>query len=269
MEDSINENHIPSLLPPGKKWQLVWHDEFDGEALDRSKWDFRLHLMQQRYPTFTDECATLDGHGNLLLSLIEKDGQFYSSQVQTGSNYLDRDGVKFGKFTWPVAKIAQPKFMHKYGYYEIRCKLKTQPGWWAAFWLQSPIIGSSLDPAKAGIEVNIMENFKQNGVMSHSNNWNGYGDDMQGVNSGDRHLTETPDGFHVFGLHWSPESYIFYIDGQESWRVDGPVSDIEQFILISTECFGYRDGDHPSPLLLNAVLPDAFVVDYVRVFDEV
>jgi beta-glucanase (GH16 family) len=37
--------------------------------------------------------------------------------------------------------------MHKYGYYEIRCKLPKQPGWWAAFWLQSPTIGSTLDPA--------------------------------------------------------------------------------------------------------------------------
>ena len=60
-----------------------------------------------------------------------------------------------------------------------------------------------------------------------------------------------------------------YIDGQESWRVDGPVSHVEQFILLSTECNGYRDGDKPAPILEKAILPDAFVVDYVRVYDEV
>ncbi len=32
---------------------------------------------------------------------------------------------------------------------------------------------------------------------------------------------------------------------------------------------GYRDGDEPSPKLKEAVLPDYFIVDYVRVFDEV
>jgi hypothetical protein len=25
---------------------------------------------------------------------------------------------------WPVAKIQEPKFMHKYGYYECSCKLQ-------------------------------------------------------------------------------------------------------------------------------------------------
>jgi hypothetical protein len=32
---------------------------------------------------------------------------------------------------------------------------------------------------------------------------------------------------------------------------------------------GYRKGDQPSPLLDKALLPDYFVVDYVRVFDRV
>ena len=59
------------------------------------------------------------------------------------------------------------------------------------------------------------------------------------------------------------------IDGKESWRVDGPVSDCEQFILVSTECNGYREGDTAAPELKAAMLPDAFIVDYVRVFDEV
>jgi len=45
--------HAPSLLPDGKQWKLAWADEFDGFELDRSKWDFRLHLMHERHPTFT------------------------------------------------------------------------------------------------------------------------------------------------------------------------------------------------------------------------
>ena len=28
--------HAPSLLPKGKKWNLIWHDEFDGTELDLS-----------------------------------------------------------------------------------------------------------------------------------------------------------------------------------------------------------------------------------------
>lgn len=271
-------DHAKSLLPAGKKWKLVWHDEFDGTELDRSKWDFRLHLLQQRHNTFTDEGAVLDGKGNLLLTLIEKDGQFYSPHLQTGYNFMDRPGkifyeadqsAKKERMFWPIAKLQEPKFMHKYGYYEIRCKLQTQPGWWSAFWLQSPIIGATLNPEECGVEVDIMESFAPDGVVFHNNHWGGYGDDHQHVGSGERKLEETPDGFHVFGLDWSENGYVYYIDGKESWRVDGPVSHREQFILISTECMGYRYSDQPEENLKKAVLPDYFIVDYVRVYDEV
>ena len=43
--------HEPSYLPEGRKWKLVWHDEFDGKELDRSKWDFRLCMMGKRHKT--------------------------------------------------------------------------------------------------------------------------------------------------------------------------------------------------------------------------
>ncbi len=268
--------HVKSLLPPGKKWKLVWHDEFDGDTLDESKWSYRLHLLQRRHETFTDQGAFLDGKGNLLLALQEKDGHYFSPHLQTGSNYLDRPGRGFcfgGKdkpeFVWPVAKIERPKFMHRYGYYEIRCRLPEQPGWWAAFWLQSPCIGATLNPEESGVEVDIMENFTRDGIVSHNNHWDGYGEDHKHAGSGDRRLEPTPDGYHVFGLDWSPDGYVYYIDGRESWRCDGPVSHREQFILVSTECMGYREGHEPAAELRKARLPDYFIVDYVRVFDEV
>jgi beta-glucanase (GH16 family) len=114
-----------------------------------------------------------------------------------------------------------------------------------------------------------MENFTRDNIIHHNNHWNGYGADHQSCGSGPKKLEDTPDGFHVFGLDWSPNGYVYYVDGKESWRVDGPVSDREQFILISTECMGYREGNQPNEVLKKAVLPDYFIVDYVRVYDEV
>jgi beta-glucanase (GH16 family) len=273
--------HAASLLPAHKQWKLVWHDEFDGDTLDMTKWSYRLHIMGHRHLTYTDKAARLDGNSCLHLELLERDGHFYTSQLQTGSNFMDKPSQEFGgeysnepgeaptKLIWPIAHIDEPKFVHRYGYYEIRCKLPTQPGWWAAFWLQSPCIGSTLDPQRSGVEVDIMENFTRDNVINHSIHWDGYGDQHKHIGAGGRKLTDTADGFHVFGVDWSPEGYVYYIDGQESWRVDGPVSHVEQFILLSTECNGYRDGDKPAPILEKAILPDAFVVDYVRVYDEV
>ncbi len=267
---NLKTGKYESPLPSGKKWRLVWNDEFEGSQLDTTKWDFRLHLMQTRHETWTKEGAVLDGKGHLLLKLYEKDGNYYSSTLQTGRNYLDRPGDKYGnsKFVWPVADMETARFVHLYGYYEIRCKLPAEEGWWAAFWLQSPVIGSSLDPLDAGVEMDIMENFTRDGVISQNLHWNGYGKDYKHKGSGDMKIQPTADGFHTFGLYWSPGGYIFYVDGEESWRAESPVSHREQFILISTECMGYRTGG-PLPVLKKAKLPDYFVVDYVRVFDEI
>ena len=66
---------------------------------------------------------------------------------------------------------------------------------------------------------------------------------------------------------------MFFCDGKVVSRQrpgEGPVSRVEQFILLTTEPQGYRNQEpKPSPELVATVLPDCFTVDYVRVFDTV
>lgn len=266
--DDLPNTEVVSLLPEGKHWKLVWNDEFKGYSLDTAKWDFRLHIMQTRYETWTNDAYELDGEGHLLLKVYEKDGEFYTSQLQTGSNFMDRPGDQYGSsiLTWPIAQLKKPKFTHKYGYYEIRCKLPAEDGWWVAFWLQSPTIGATLDPLESGVEIDIMENFTRDGIISHNIHWNGYGKNHSGAGSGPIDLQLNDGDFHTYGVDWSPLGYVFYVDGKETWRISGPVSHREQFILVSAECHGYRKGA-ASPLLRKARLPDYFIVDYIRVYD--
>jgi beta-glucanase (GH16 family) len=115
-----------------------------------------------------------------------------------------------------------------------------------------------------------MESYTRDNKIIHDNHWNGNNlkGDHQFCESGAVTLNDTPDGFHHFGCHWSPYGYEFYVDGTETWRSDAPVSHTEQFILVSTECMGYRKGNEPDEALRRAVLPDCFTVDFVRVFDE-
>ncbi len=274
----------PSMLPPGKKWKLVWHDEFDGPSLDLEKWDFRRHLLQCEHKTFCgEEGLSFPGDSCVHLKRIRKaDGEFCSCQLQTGYNYMDVPGEKFyqgGKnpdapdFIWPISKFKSPKFMHKFGYYEIRCKLQKTQGWWSAFWLQSPIIGCCPNPQTAGVEVDIMEAFKPDGSFDCNNHWGGYGPDHRWAGTGSKgncKLKETPDGFHLFGLDWSPDGYVYYADGEKIWECKAPVSNTEQFILVSTECKGYREKSTAHEDLKKAgSADDEFVVDFVRVYDEI
>ncbi len=268
--------HAPSFLPSEKNWKLIWADEFDGTALDTDKWGFRTKFWGHDFQTFTTQGVELDGSSNLKIHLLEQDGQYYSAQLQTGANTFDSlrkpKTNPWGETSfWPLAPLEKPKFMHKYGYYEIRCKLPKQPGWWCAFWLQAPGIGTTYDPAKSGVEVDIMENFSRDGEVTSGNIFGGYGENYQSEARVRYHVEETEDGYHYFGVDWSKDGYTFYCDGKQTAHSDGPVSEVEQFILVTTECKGYRKGDYktPSEELKQAVLPDCFTVDFVRVFDQV
>ena len=73
--------HAPSLLPSKRNFTLVWNDEFDGTELDRSKWAYRLCMMQKRHPAWTDQAVRLDGKGNAVFDLRLENGKPVSSQL--------------------------------------------------------------------------------------------------------------------------------------------------------------------------------------------
>lgn len=265
----------PSLLPGHRSWRLVWNDEFDGKSLDRSKWAVRTHMMGLRHPGMCgEEALEFRGDSYVRFKRIRRGDLVCSCQLQTGYNYLDEPGEDFcfgdksaTPFRWPLARLHEPKFEHRYGYYEIRCRLQRHPYWWSAFWLQSPVIGSSLHPESAGVEVDIMESFRPDGTFECNNHWNGYGPDHQHAGRVSQ-LEASADGFHHFGVEWTADGYTYYADGREVWRCSAPVSRISQFILVTTECAGYRKAPGPLPELLDPELPeDEFIVDFVRVYD--
>lgn len=277
------KDHQPSWLPEGKKWELVWSDEFDGDTLDTDKWSFRLNYWGQKADQFTDKGVYLDGNGNVVFRPVIEDGMLKSSQLQTGGNSFDnldlhgaiknRLESKHGDNPWgdqieiwPLAPLEKPKFMHRYGYYEALVKFQTKNFWWSAFWTQSPTIGAAYNPEYCGVESDIVENFVR-GNLTSGNICNGYG--KQYTEVGRVYYPYVEDGeYHRFGMEWSETGYKFYFDGKETSRSDSPVSKVEQFILLSTEIKGYRSGKAKTEWTQEE-LEDRFICDYVRVFDEV
>ncbi len=270
MQQFDYKDHHPSFLPDGKKWKLVWNDEFDGTELDRTKWTFRLNFWGKPFPAFTTEGVELDGNSHLKLHVVKKGDQYCSPHLQTAS--LTYDIPKDTENFWNFGEHVKPLFLHKYGYYEICCRLNRQPGWWTAFWLQSPSIGAHPDPKQCGVECDIMESqdYPDKKLIRCGTIWGGYGKNLATWGHRKFVLEDTPDNWHRFGVDWSPSGYVFYTDGVEVNRIEGPVSDVEQFILVSTECMGYRsDPPVPHEQLKKMELPEYFEVDYVRVFDQV
>ena len=291
MESRPVAGEAPSLLPPRKSFKLVWHDEFNGAALDMAKWSFRTNYWGRRapwYATAEDGCVELRDGICLLKVRQLPNGQYVSPQLQTGELMWDIPRILSKRTFWSLPPLQKPKFEHRYGYYECRCQLQKMPGWWSAFWMQSATQGVTADPGRSGIETDIMESFDPGVVCTHCFHYNGTGDDHRrfdsyrcGKDTNRIHAVEMPlgsDAFHTYGMLWEPDGYTVFIDGRQSgFKVGtGPgeaVSHVPQFILITTEAMWYRRGHatgKPVPELAEAVRAnDAFAVDFVRVFDVV
>ena len=264
-------NHVPSMLPDEKDWKLVWHDEFDGTELDRSKWDFRLNFWGKQAKAYTDKGIVFK-NSCVELHRIEKDGCYVSPQLQTGSNSFDipleNETNPWGEESfWKLGNLSPSKFEHRFGYYECRCKFQEHPeDMWSAFWVQAPGIGTTYNPAWSGVENDIMECFTA-GDITTGNIMGGYGEQCHQEGRVYYKLKETDDGFHTFAMDWSKDGYVFYCDGEIVSRATENVSNVPQFILLTTEVQGYRKN---TPLKVGEkFVDDAFIVDYVRVFDEI
>ncbi len=271
----------PSLLPAHKNFKLVWNDEFNGTKLDETKWSYRTNFWGQSAHWFAkpEDNAVEVKDGLLYLKVVVDDkGQYKSPQLQTGELIWDVPADPNRKIFWPFVKRPPAKFMHRYGYYECRCRLQQKPGWWSAFWMQTPSQGASLDPEKSGIEHDIMESFEVGELIPLWFHYNGYGAEYRGFkidritkDGEDLSKVDTTE-FHTYGLLWEPDGYTAYQDGKQIGpKVSVAVSQCDQFVLLSTEVKWYRNNKMTgkgAPELKDAV-GDAFVVDFVRVYDIV
>ena len=279
-------DRAPSLLPDGRAFKLVWNDEFDGPALDESKWMYRTNFWGRSAHWFAkpeDGCVEVrDGLAHLRVRKLPN-GQFVSPQLQTGEIMWDVPDLGSTNSFWYLGRRCKPKFAHRYGYYECRCRLQQLPGWWSAFWMQTEMQGACLDASLAGIEQDIMESFDPGEVIVASFHYDGYGPDYKSFHipaafderpgAEDTYLALGLDKtkYHTFGLLWEPDGYSVYVDGRLRGKNGKAVSRIPEFLLISTECKWYRKnrmtGKGVPELEAAAAANDEFIVDYVRVYD--
>lgn len=224
--------------PESLGYKLFWEDQFDGKELDPEKWVVR-------------------GVGPRAAGYVSPDAVKINNGFLELYAFAENDSVKIG------AVGTQGRFMTHYGYFECRAQLQKSPGNWAAFWIQSPGIAQGEDPAKFGTEIDIFEFFKKSGedMVSHNLHW-AYGPNQQTVGGLLSHVPGVSEGFHTFALEWTPEKYAFFVDGYKYYELTSAISHIDQYIILSMELPATKEG------LRDAVLPDTFFVDYVKVYKK-
>lgn len=222
--------------------KMTWNDEFNGTALDGNKWSPAPEWPRQGGSFWSDKNYEMTGRGQVKLKVNERNGVVYAGAIRT-----------------------HKKFDQKYGYFETRCQLPQIRGGWAAFWLM-PYGNNPGGWGHDGTEIDVFESINGwNGKINHALHWDGYGAEHQ-KSSISQNRPDLYDGkYHTFGMLWTPDEYVFYIDNVESWRTDaGGVADVSQYLKLTLEVSSGTwagNWNHQKEKSID------WLVDYVRVYD--
>ena len=241
-------------------FELTFSDEFDGDSLDMTKW--REH----------------DGGG------VRKGGYWTADQarVEDGNLIITTQYFEDGKYGpgWYTCGLDTARsFKQAYGYYECRCILPKGQGLWSAFWMTNSNVSKESDDATQGAELDIMESpfwhlgGSRSWKITQNIHYSGYDLKTKYKNVGIFSLDNDPyENYNTYGLLWTPEEYVFYINGREVARTSyGGISTQPEYMILSCEV----DGGDGSPTFGwsgniekndKATFRAEYKVDYVRAY---
>ncbi len=282
----MNDAAQPS--PPG--WKLAWSDEFDGTAIDKTKWDFDVGNGFYNY----DANQWISGWGNEELqyytrapeNAFVKDGMLHIRALKEslhGCGYTSAR-LKTRK------RDGNPLFCQKYGRFEFRAKLPTGQGVWPALWMLPQDEKYGGWPCSG--EIDVMEARGQEptkvlGTLHFGSRWPANTEaskDYVLPNGG------TIADFHVYAVEWEPGEIRWLVDGRQyaaqtfwwsSGKTDGtkgakptkeadlnpwPAPFDQPFYLVMNVAVGGKFLGKPDK---TTVFPAEMLVDYVRVYEKV
>ena len=223
----------------GKEWIRTFFDDFDGDSLDMTKWSYCPNWTRDDC-IWTDSQAVLDGTGNLKLRVSGASIPYAAGAIRT-----------------------REKFEQTYGYFEVRCRLTPIAGINPSFWLMCDGAGQvGALGGSDGAEIDIIEApYFKTGMVQHALHWDGYGE-MHGTSHKEITRPELYQGYHTFGLEWNETEYIFYIDGEESWRThSGGVCRVPVYMKLTLGVGAWTGKLDPAHLPV-----DGMIVDYVKAY---
>ena len=241
------------------EWALVFDETFEGSEPDDHRWT---------------DCYWWDKGGCTNLGNAEL--QWYRPD-----NIIVRDGVLVleareeptrtseGEFAYTSGLIStgrtnaeearEDRFAFTYGYVEVRARVPRGAGLWPAMWL----LPSDHEPRP---EIDIME------VLGHATNVLElhYHFSVNGLDrtlGRDRTVEDLSTGWHVFALDWSPQALVWYLDGEEEWRiVDPSIIPVEPMYLLINLAVGGRWAGPPDEY---TTFPARFEIDHARIWQRV
>lgn len=243
-------------------YELVWHDEFDGDKLDTSVWGYEIGYIRNNEPQYYT-----DSEKNVTV----KDGAL--NLICLREDFTADDGVTSKYTSGSVNTKGKKNF--KYGAIEMRAKLPSNynPSSWPAFWM----MGENGEWPESS-ETDIMESYGTDMTEYESNiHWSDETKEDKYNNSakvlGD--IIKYYNGsealgldWHTYGIDWDEKQMRFYFDDKTvgSFDItDEVMSEIHQnnYILLDLALT-------PSSIdrVDDSMFPLTYQIDYVRVYQK-
>ena len=144
--------------------------------------------------------------------------------------------------------VLTSNYTQLYGYFEVGAKLPAGRGLWPAFWL----VG---DGDYGNHEIDVFEVLGQDPGRIYQTIHGPFGSE------GTSHYgVDTSDGFHTYGLEWTPEDIVWYVDGTESFRQSN-FSDVPMYVLLNLAVGGWAGKPNAA-----TAFPAEMLVDYLRAY---
>jgi beta-glucanase (GH16 family) len=239
--------------------QYLWHDEFDGETIDTSKWTFEIgtgaggwgNNEWEYYTSHKENAYIKDGVLHIRAQKEDYEGQKYTS----------------------ARMITKDKFAFTYGTVEARIALPTGKGIWPAFWM----LGQNIDEVSwpACGEIDIIEAVNTENKIYGTNHWaNGAEYATYGNNTGDyRNQKFELDitQFHTYKFTWDEKYIRMFVDDfmYHEILIENNEGDTEEFhkpffFLLNVAVAGNWPGFEVD----DSQFPNEMLVDYIRVVSD-
>lgn len=252
-----------TLLTWSQNWDLVWSDEFEGDALDESLWSYQLG---------TGSSEGLTDWGNSELQFYRKENAVVAGGMLTITAKKERfEGKEFtsarirtkDKGDWTYCRI------------EFRAKMPAGKGLWAASWMM-PTDNEYGGWASSG-EIDFIEYLghemqKVHGTLHFGGGWP---DNKSRGTSYSLAAGNFSEEFHEFAMEWEEGEIRWYVDdelfqvlNEGDWWSDGgsfPAPFDKDFHFLFNLAVG---GNWPGSPDANTVFPQEFVIDYLRVYKK-
>ena len=241
-------------------WNLVWHDEFDGDELDLTKWSHEIggHGFgnnELQYYTDSDTNSFLRD-GNLVIK---------ANVVPQGVN--SSKGLRY----YTSARLrTKEKGDWLYGRIDVKAKIALGQGIWPAIWMLPTDWRYGGWPASG--EIDIMEHVGYDpGGIHLSVHTEAYNHMLNNQRTAYKSLDGISDNYHLYSIEWYADRIDFFIDDVKyftftndgagnfrTWPFD------QRFHLLINIAVG---GQWPGSPDNSTKFPSEMLIDFVRVYE--